>query len=131
MRLIKIIIVLFVVGLLTGCQLAPPIYFEIPFETIERGNYSGLVSPTVQIISAYGDWVILWHKHKSNFSKMSPLLEIDFTKEIVIVIASGQALEIVGSTPEIIKILHNVNYLEIQVHSIFNGRGCFSLTAVN
>lgn len=62
----------------------------VDFNTIARGEDSGYVKTSQIVIENEEQWADLWEKHISNIEPSPPLPKVDFTREMVIAVFSGE-----------------------------------------
>jgi hypothetical protein len=62
----------------------------ISFQTIARGDRSGIIEFSQVVVRNQADWTALWKKHASVQSNPAPLPAVDFTKEAVVAVFLGK-----------------------------------------
>lgn len=62
----------------------------VDFNTIARGEDSGYMKASQIVIENEEQWADLWEKHISNIEPSPPLPEVDFNREMVIAVFSGE-----------------------------------------
>ena len=67
-----------------------PLCKKIKFEEVCRGNYCGITDKKNQVITNQKDWEKLWNKTYSIQSPKPKLPEIDFNKEMIVGLFSGE-----------------------------------------
>ena len=60
------------------------------FRAIAKGAFGGLQEPTQQVIKDKAAWEKLWAKHAAGLKTVEKPPEIDFSKEMVVVVAMGR-----------------------------------------
>lgn len=70
---------------------------------LEKGSHSGVIEPRQVVNKDEAGWRRLWGEHQPPGQPARPLPEIDFTKEMVILVAMGQRFS-GGFTIEIEKV---------------------------
>lgn len=74
----------------------------VPFETLEKGHYSGLTDRAAVLVTDAQSWAELWRRHVSPRVPAPPPPEIDFDAHSVIAVSLGEkssggyAVEVVG-----------------------------------
>lgn len=74
----------------------------VPFQTLEKGYYSGLTDRAAVLVTDAGSWAELWQRHVSPRVPAPPPPEIDFHAYSVIAVSLGEkssggyAVEVVG-----------------------------------
>jgi hypothetical protein len=60
------------------------------FRTLAKGAFGGIQEPTLQVIKDKAAWEKLWAKHAAGLKTVEKPPEIDFSKEMVILVAMGR-----------------------------------------
>ncbi|MBE9041252.1 protease complex subunit PrcB family protein [Oscillatoriales cyanobacterium LEGE 11467] len=63
---------------------------QMPFETLERGSYSGISEPFARVISARDSWNAFWRELHGNQIPIPPIPEIDFTQKTIVAVGMGE-----------------------------------------
>ena len=87
-------------------------FSTIPFTTLEKGTYSGITEPLHAIIKEESEWHNLWDRHASNIIPKPDVPEIDFSREMLIGIFTGQKSS-GGYTVEIVNILKEERVIKV------------------
>lgn len=59
------------------------------FNSLQKGVYSGISERTMVVVSSKGEWDRLWAEHVSMTSPMTEAPQIDFSKDMVVGVFSG------------------------------------------
>lgn len=82
---------------------AEPSKAEVKFDTIAKGTSSGIRRPTKEVITTEKEWEQFWKQHTSIASPPPALPKVDFGKQVVIVLTSGEKMT-GGYTIEVTKV---------------------------
>lgn len=63
---------------------------ECPFETIDKGFFSGYIDRASLVIKDEEEWTRVWDMHTKIISPAPPLPEVDFSKRMIIAVFRGQ-----------------------------------------
>jgi hypothetical protein len=69
---------------------AEPSKAEIKFDTIAKGTHSGIRRPEKEVITTEKEWEQFWKQHTSITSPPPALPKVDFAKQVVIAVTSGE-----------------------------------------
>jgi hypothetical protein len=64
--------------------------FAADLKTIDKGAFSGVDKPLQVVVTNKTQWAELWQKHTANKLPKTPPPQVDFNKESVIFVTSGQ-----------------------------------------
>lgn len=84
----------------------------LPFITIEKGTYSGIIEPSYVAVKGEDEWNKLWARHVSNIIPKPDAPKIDFPREMVIGVFTGQK-ESGGYTVEIVNVLKEEGVIKV------------------
>ena len=87
-------------------------FSAIPFTTLEKGTYSGIIELSFVVIRNKDEWNNFWDRHVSNIIPKPDVPEIDFSKEMVIGVFTGQKSS-GGYTVEIVNILKDERIIKV------------------
>jgi hypothetical protein len=63
---------------------------QVPFQTIDKGSYSGVRERLQIAIRNQAEWTELWKRHAANKPKQPLLPEINFGQEMVVAVFLGE-----------------------------------------
>lgn len=73
-----------------GQGAAAPADEKVTFSTVAKGFHSGILLPRRLVIRERGEWEKLWLEHASIFIPPPPLPPVDFSREMVVALYSGE-----------------------------------------
>ncbi|MCC6234066.1 MAG: protease complex subunit PrcB family protein [Verrucomicrobiales bacterium] len=76
------------VGLGTGCASRTPPH-KLTWRSVSRGVTSGLDQPRREVIRTEAEYYRLWASHAATLQRMALPPHVDFTREMVVVVALG------------------------------------------
>ncbi len=100
------------------------------FETLAKGAYSGWTERAHLVIRDENTFGSVWSKVYSGASPAPPLPQVDFSREMVIAVFSGEK-STGGYGIEIAEIINRSDILEVRVIERTPGRGCFVTQALS
>jgi hypothetical protein len=62
----------------------------VDFETVARGQMSGLDQPARRVVRTPAQWAALWKQHAGTAEPAPPRPPVDFKRDAVIVVAAGR-----------------------------------------
>jgi hypothetical protein len=65
---------------------------DVKFETVVKGTVSGLRRAERKVIHTDKEWEMIWKQHGSTTWPPPALPKVDFTKQMVVVVASGEKM---------------------------------------
>jgi hypothetical protein len=88
---------------------------SLPMRTIAEGAFSGITQARQEVIKDKAAWRKLWNQHNLKGQAVSKIPEIDFAKEMVLVVTMGQQ-RTGGYAIEIVKVESAKGRLRISVN---------------
>jgi hypothetical protein len=76
--------------LLSLMSLTPVIAENMPIRTLAQGAFSGIQAPRREVIKDQKRWEELWDQHAALIKEGEAKPQVDFTKEMVIVVTMGR-----------------------------------------
>lgn len=87
--LLKVLSILLLIPTLTGCAASPsPTLADM--ETIDKGEYSGIMTREQLVMKSLDEWGNFWDRHTSVHVPALNAPEVDFSKEMIIAVFSGE-----------------------------------------
>jgi len=63
---------------------------KLPFVTVDKGYRTGIKERRFVVVNTEGEWENLWTLHKSTVSPVPKLPEVDFGREMIVAVFSGE-----------------------------------------